>query len=332
MEDTLFGTRDKRGDWKPFGKIPVNPQYLIPPEPTKFLKYIFGWNGYLFPWQFLMALIAIVTWFWLTPSFEQMRQLSVGWLAFIFVRNAAITFVYAGLLHLHFYIQKTQGNEFKYNANFLETNNPKFLFNDQTKDNLFWVFLSGIPIWTAYEGLTLWAYANGWLPMVSWEIYPIYCLVFFLLIPTIRDVHFYLIHRLIHFRPLYRIAHEVHHRNINPGPWSGLSMHPVEHLIYFSGILIHWIIPSHPLIALWHIFHAGISPHAGHSGFETMVLKNGFKVNTGTFYHYLHHKYFECNYSGDNANFMDKLFGTFHDGSDEATEALKQRLRGRRAE
>lgn len=107
-------------------------------------------------------------------------------------------------------------------------------------------------------------------------------------------------------------------------------MHPIEHLIYFSGILIHWIIPSHPLIALWHVFHAGCSPHAGHSGFETIVFKNGPKVNTGTFYHYLHHKYFECNYAGDNANFMDKLFGTFHDGSDEGTTELKQRLRGRK--
>ena len=329
MDDTIFGTRDKRGDWKPLGRIPVYPQYLIPPAPLKFLKWIFGWNGYIFPWQFLWALMAIGSWFWLTPSFEQMRQLSLGWLAFIFARNAAIVFIYAGLFHLHFYIQRGQENQFKYNAKFLETNNPKFLFKDQTKDNLVWVFLSGIPIWTAYEGLTLWAYANGWLPMVSWKIYPIYCLALFCLIPAIRDVHFYLIHRLIHWRPLYRIAHEVHHRNINPGPWSGLSMHPIEHLFYFSGILIHWIIPSHPVIAMWHIFQAGISPHAGHGGFDKLVLKNGFSVNTGTYNHYLHHKYFECNYSGDTANCLDKLFGTFHDGSDEATEALKQRLRRR---
>lgn len=59
MDDTQFGTRNKRGDWKPFGNVSVNPRYLIPPEPVKFLKWIFGWNGYLFPWQFLWALIAI---------------------------------------------------------------------------------------------------------------------------------------------------------------------------------------------------------------------------------------------------------------------------------
>ena len=96
---------------------------------------------------------------------------------------------------------------------------------------------------------------------------------FILLVPIIRDIHFYLTHRLLHTKFFYKIAHKVHHHNVNPGPWSGLAMHPVEHVIYFSGILIHWIIPSHPLIALWHIFHAGIAPHAGHSGFDKIVLK-----------------------------------------------------------
>jgi len=72
----------------------------------------------------------------------------------------------------------------------------------------------------------------------------------------------------------------------------------------------------------------------GHSsrsaaGFDKLVLENGFSVDAATYGHYLHHKYFECNYAGDTTNFLDKLFGTFHDGSDEATEALKQRLRRR---
>ena len=97
-------------------------------------------------------------------------------------------------------------------------------------------------------------------------------LVLFFLVPIIRDIHFYLTHRLLHTKFFYKIAHKVHHHNVNPGPWSGLAMHPVEHVIYFSGILIHWIIPSHPLIALWHIFHAGIAPHAGHSGFDKIVF------------------------------------------------------------
>ena len=98
--------------------------------------------------------------------------------------------MYVGFFHLHFYIRNSQDNSFKYNAKSLETNNSIFLFKNQTKDNLVWVFLSAIPIWTAYEVVTYWAFANNIIPMVSWEIYPIYCAVLFFLIPCIRDIHF----------------------------------------------------------------------------------------------------------------------------------------------
>lgn len=42
----------------------------------------------------------------------------------------------------------------------------------------------------------------------------------------------------------------------------------------------------------------------------------------------LHHRYFECNYGGSVAP-LDKLFGTFHDGSPAAHEAMRERLRAR---
>ena len=34
-------------------------------------------------------------------------------------------------------------------------------------------------------------------------------------------------------------------------------MHPVEHLFYRSGALIHLILPLHPLLALYHLNLAG---------------------------------------------------------------------------
>ena len=330
MDDSKFGIRNKRGDWKPFGKIQVNPRYIIPLQPIKFFKYIFGWNGYIFPWAFLWIFIVVICWFYLTPSLETMKNFEIDWIAFILFRNAVLIFLYVGFFHLHFYIRNSQDNSFKYNAKSLETNNSIFLFKNQTKDNLVWVFLSAIPIWTAYEAITYWFFANNFIPMVSWEIYPIYCAVLFFLIPTIRDIHFYFTHRLLHWAPLYRIAHSVHHRNTNPGPWSGMSMHPIEHIIYFSGILIHWIIPSHPLIAMWHIFHAAIAPHAGHAGYDKMVFKNGKWIDIGAYDHYLHHKYFECNYGGGNFGILDKWFGTLHDGSDEATEIVMQKLKNKK--
>jgi sterol desaturase/sphingolipid hydroxylase (fatty acid hydroxylase superfamily) len=112
-----------------------------------------------------------------------------------------------------------------------------------------------------------------------------------LLIPLMREFHFYCIHRLIHVPALYRKVHHLHHNNVNPGPWSGLSMHPIEHLLYFSGVLIHWILPSHPVHALFHLIHAGLSPVPGHTGFEKVVVGKEGAIDTHCLAHYLHHKY-----------------------------------------
>ena len=41
LNDEDFGTRDKRGNWKPFGTIAVNPPKSIFFNPLKFIKYFF---------------------------------------------------------------------------------------------------------------------------------------------------------------------------------------------------------------------------------------------------------------------------------------------------
>ena len=106
-------------------------------------------------------------------------------------------------------------------------------------------------------------------------------------------------------------------------------MHPIEHFLYFSGVLLHWVIASHPIHAMFHVFHAGLSPAPGHSGYDRIGAEKGRSLSIGAYMHYLHHQYFECNYGGDGLPLIDKLMGTFHDGSDEAHERMKRRLRER---
>jgi sterol desaturase/sphingolipid hydroxylase (fatty acid hydroxylase superfamily) len=112
---------------------------------------------------------------------------------------------------------------------------------------------------------------------------------------------------------------------MNPGPFSGLSMRPVEHFLYFSGVLLHWIVPSHPLHVLFHIQHRAFAPAQGHNGFDKVRLPNGAWLGSEHYIHYLHHKYFEVNY-GDGLVPFDRLFGTFHDGTDQATEGMNRRF------
>jgi len=330
MDDAKYGTRNKRGDWTPARLIEYPPVFVWPVQPINFLKYLFGFPGYLLPTNLLYAVLALLFWRYATPSLETMRELAPGWIVFLLTRNLALTVLFFGAFHVRLYVRKAQGNSFKYNGKWLDTDNSAFLFRNQTIDNLIWSLASGIPIRTAYEVLTLWAFANGWIPFVEWATHPIYFVALMLLIPIIRDVHFYLIHRLIHWPPLYRSVHKLHHNNVNPGPWSGLAMHPVEHVLYFSGVLIHWIVPSHPVHALFHMIHAQLAPAPGHAGFDKLLFGKSAAIATDAYDHYLHHKYFECNYS-DGTVPLDKWMGTFHDGSEAAHEAMNRRFMARNA-
>lgn len=325
MDDTHFGTRDKRGDWRPLERLAYPPVFVWPVKPMKFLRWFFGYPGYLLSWNLVYGGVAILLWLFLTPSMEIMREFSPGWIAFLLVRNAVLVFVFFGAFHLRLYMQRKQGTAFKYNARCPSTDNPAFLFRNQTTDNVIWTFASAVPIWTAYEVLTLWLFANGYIPYVGFEEHPYYFVALMLLVPVWRDLHFYLVHRLIHWPPLYHTVHKLHHNNVNPGPWSGLAMHPVEHLLYFSCVVIHWIVPSHPVHAIFNLTHAALAPAPGHAGFDKVVMADGRLVDTHAYDHYLHHKHFECNYA-DGVLPLDKWFGTFHDGSREAETAMNKRF------
>ena len=257
-----------------------------------------------------------------------MSTLRFEWIAFILYRNAALMLIWFGAFHIRLYVKRSQGMQFKYNPKWQSGKSASHLFGSQTYDNLFWCFFSGLPVWTAYEVATFWMIANGHIPYLNFEENPFGFAILMLLIPLIREFHFYCIHRLIHWPPLYRSVHKVHHANVNPGPWSGLSMHPVEHLLYFSSIFVHWIVPSHPIHALNQLIHAGLSPGPDHTGFDKVIVSKSGALDTHCFAHYLHHKYFEVNYS-DGIIPLDKWFGTFHDGSEEAEKTMNDRLKRR---
>jgi sterol desaturase/sphingolipid hydroxylase (fatty acid hydroxylase superfamily) len=270
------------------------------------------------------AAVAIAVWFWATPSRSTMSSLDVGWIAFVFARNAVLLVAWCGAFHVWLYVRRSQDGRFKYNPRFPAAN-ARFLFGSQTRENVFWSLASGLPIWTAWEVVTLWLFASGRIPWIGWADHPVWFVVWMVLIPLWREVHFYTTHRSIHWPPLYKAVHSLHHRNTNPGPWSGLSMHPVEHLVYFSAVAIHWIVPSHPLHAIYNSIHLMMAPVPGHSGFDRIeVGSTSFATHCQA--HYLHHKLFEVNYS-DGALPLDQWFGSFHDGSPEADAAMKARRR-----
>ena len=328
MDDLKFGTRNKRGDYAPGTPLEVAPLVIWPPQPLKFLRWL---PNYFLPWNLLFLGLAAVIWFFLTPSQETLQSLDWRWIAFILVRNAAMVFLLYGALELRLYIRRAQGNRFKFNALFpADKKSDVFMFKSQNIDNMIRCFGTGVPIWTAYEVGMLYAWAHGWGPWASFGDSPVALILLWLAIPLIHEAHFYCIHRLIHVPVLYKYVHSVHHNSINPSPWSSLSMHPVEHLLYFSDVLIHLVLPSHPLLVLYHLQVTGTGAVVGHIGFEKLELGNDTAIGSHAYSHYLHHKYFEVNYSDGLVPF-DSWFGTFHDGTKAGEAQMDARFERKKA-
>jgi len=139
-------------------------------------------------------------------------------------------------------------------------------------------------------------------------------------------LHFYLAHRLLHTRWLYDVAHARHHLNVVTGPWTGLSMHPIEHIIYFSLFLLWWIVPVHPVIIILTGLFQGVSPAVSHSGFDYVSIGKRVRIPAGDNFHNLHHRFFRVNY-GNSMVPIDKVFDSWNNGSDEDMEKMKARFK-----
>jgi len=323
MDDLLYGTRDKRGNWTPNEALEIAPLIVWPWSLKKFLKWL---PDYFLPYNVVFMAVAVIYWLFLTPSMETMKTLGWGWALWIFARNSLAVLVIFGALELRLYVRRRQGTRFKFNGKF-PSDQPSevFFFKNQNIDNVLRTFGTGLPIWSAYEVVILHLWAVGWGNWTSLSAHPVWLVIFALLIPLIHEAHFYCIHRLIHIPVLYKWVHSVHHNSINPSPWSSLSMHPVEHLLYWSGAVLHLILPSHPLLLLYHLQVTGLGAVVGHIGFERIETGEEGAVGTHAFTHYLHHKYFEVNYA-DGSVPIDKWMGTWHDGTKEGDALMKARF------
>jgi sterol desaturase/sphingolipid hydroxylase (fatty acid hydroxylase superfamily) len=304
--------RNAKGEWSPGNPCTYAPLFAWPPQPAKLFKWLFGYPGYLWPYTMIHILLATVIWIWLQPALATCATLEPGWISLMLLRNAILMWIIYGGHHLVLYTLKLHGTKQKYRLEWQETNSKKFMFGNQVYDNIFRSFVLGCPIWTAYEVLYMWALANGRLPVLAATRHPVWFVAMFLLIPLWREAHFYVIHRLIHWRPLFRTVHRIHHFNYNPGPWAGMAMHWVELLLYFSVVLIHWVVPAHPLHFFFNIQLTALTPAYGHHGFEGPLFEGQFP--TGSYFHYLHHRYVSCNF-GESTVPLDKWFGRFYDGN-----------------
>ena len=323
MSDNL----DKKivnSDWNYHPGIPLqnNSLFRSPLYPSFLIAWMYR-NWLHLSEKVILVIISFLIWYFVYPSLDQTKNFELTWILQIWVINLVLMIMIAGGLHWYFYIIKVQEKRLKFDKR--EQGKGKLWdFSNQVYDNMFWSLTSGIGQLTIFQSITMWLLANNYSPVNSFFSNPFWFFGFFLLLPIWSAFHFYWIHRFLHIPFFYKRYHSLHHRNVNVGPWSGFSMHPVEHLFYISSICIHWILASHPIHLIFHALYLGPGAAMTHTGYENLLIKDKKRLALGTFYHQLHHRYYECNYGNEEMPW-DRWFGTFHDGSQLATEQTRAR-------
>ena len=309
-------------DWHHHPELPikVSPVFVSPFN----LKNIILW--FLKSWfplseRLFIVCFAFISWFYFHPTLTEAKTIQLGWISEIFIRNVVLMTLVAGGLHLYFYTFRKQHDKAQFDTRLHAKTHKKYTFKNKLYDNIFWTLASGVTIWTSYEVLMMWAMANGYAPVLTWAEHPIWFVALFFVIPLWESFYFYWIHRFLHVPSVYKDVHSLHHRNTNIGPWSGMSMHPVEHILFLGGVLIHFIVAASPVHIIYHLQYYALAAATTHSGFSGLFIKDKKIIALGTYHHQLHHRYFECNYGSLELPF-DKWFGTFHKGTVASHEAF----------
>ena len=323
--DITQATNSRKDNWNHRGPVVLSPVFAWPPRPTEaFVALTKRWVTLTRNVLFLVIAMCVYNFF--LPDLTAMKSLSLQWIGPVLLRNLLLFLVVAGGLHLFFFTFRKQGQKLKFDHRQELGKGKLFTFDNQLYDNMFWTLTSGALVWTGYEVLYFWGVANQVIPVLGFSSHPVAFVAWLLVLPTLLSVHFFFIHRLLHFPVLYERFHRLHHRNIQIGPWAGMSMHPVEHILYISSVLIHYVVPSHPVIMLLHLTNRCLAPAFSHAGFEKLLVKDRYITEAADFHHQLHHKFFDCNYGNVDVP-LDRWFNTLHDGSDEATAIVRERQR-----
>jgi len=272
-----------RQEWNHRPQVPIQTSQL----PEWCPRQIATAKWYLDSWFFItingsIVALALIAYTWFSPTLEQARTFGFGWISIVLARNCILLGLVAGTLHLWLHRYAHQGSELKYDQRPVHRYGRLLTLNSQLPDNIFWSLASGVTIWSAFEVLIWWAMANGHAPSITWNSYPIWFVAIFFLIPVWESFYLYWIHRLPHIRPLYRF-HALHHRNTDVGPWSGLSVHPVQHLIYFGTAMIHFVVATHPMHMIFHLMFHALLAVTSHTGFEGQLFRNKNAGASGQF-------------------------------------------------
>lgn len=136
------------------------------------------------------------------------------------------------------------------------------------------------------------------------------------LLAIFHDFYFYWTHRLMHHPKLFRLFHAVHHRSVNPTPFTAYAFHPAEAAVNYMAVPIFCAIaPMHDIATMIYMWVMIVRNALGHSGYE--LMPKGWTRNpllnwsTTITHHDMHHEKMTGNYALY-FTWWDKWMGTEH--------------------
>ncbi len=168
---------------------------------------------------------------------------------------------------------------------------------------------SGVSIVIFGVGILLpwWMVLKGWASIHP-DNSPVRVLFELLALVVWNDVHFYIVHRLLHHPSLVKVVHASHHQSVVTTPWSTYAFHPVEAMLLGSVLLLPMAVWPFTWISLMLLPIVSPTYNAvGHSNYRALPRRWRWLSNAQD--HHLHHACHRGNY-GFLMTFMDACLGT----------------------
>lgn len=156
----------------------------------------------------------------------------------------------------------------------------------------------------------VWLIRHGILS-VDWHGSPWHLLWEMPLLYVWNEVHFFVIHRALHWKALYRGVHIWHHRSVITTPFSAYSFHPAESFLLGSVMPLALVMHAFsPWALLGLTIMSLILNVSGHLPYEEIHPRSKlFKHMLGhSRYHNRHHREFHTHYAFSLA-WLDRWFG-----------------------
>ena len=174
-------------------------------------------------------------------------------------------------------------------------------------------------MWASAEDVTL-IYRPidkyGW----GYFVFSVFLMIF------IHDAYFYWTHRLLHWKPLFKRVHVVHHMSLNPTPFSAYAFHPVEALVEVGIVpVIVFLVPYHYIALTIFSGYALVMNIMGHMGYEffpkSFARNKAANWHNSATHHNMHHRYVKYNF-GLYFNLWDRWMKTNHPKYEEVFEQV----------